>query len=95
MVIITAAGESGMPQNAGERIDHASRMVDAAVGRGIDLSDIYVDPLMFPISVNTEFGKHVFDAIRTTAPKDTGPKFTLQVVSATFHSACHAGAYHQ
>jgi len=64
VVIVTAAGESGMPQNAEERIDHASRMIDAAVQRGIDLSDMYVDPLMFPISVNTDSGNHVLDAIR-------------------------------
>jgi 5-methyltetrahydrofolate--homocysteine methyltransferase len=63
VVIVTAAGESGMPQNAEQRIDHASRMVDAAVERGIDLSDIFIDPLMFPISVNTDSGNHVFDAI--------------------------------
>jgi 5-methyltetrahydrofolate--homocysteine methyltransferase len=39
-------------------------MIDAAVQRGIDLGDMYVDPLMFPISVNTDSGNHVLDAIR-------------------------------
>jgi 5-methyltetrahydrofolate--homocysteine methyltransferase len=28
------------------------------------LSDIYIDPLMFPISVDQQYGNHVFDAIR-------------------------------
>lgn len=64
VVITTAAGESGMPQNSEERIDNASRMVDAALEKGIDLKDIFVDPLMFPISVNTDSGNHVLDAIR-------------------------------
>jgi 5-methyltetrahydrofolate--homocysteine methyltransferase len=64
VVIVTAAGESGMPQNAEERIDNASRMVDAAVQKEIDLADMYVDPLMFPISVNTDSGNDVLDAIR-------------------------------
>jgi 5-methyltetrahydrofolate--homocysteine methyltransferase len=63
-VIVTAAGESGMPQNSEQRVDNASRMVDAAVKRGIGLGDIFVDPLMFPISVNTDSGNHVLDAIR-------------------------------
>ena len=63
-VIVTAAGESGMPQNDAERVDHASRMVDAALGKGIAIEDIFVDPLVFPISVDSEFGNHCFNAIR-------------------------------
>ena len=63
-VVITAAGESGMPQSAQERVDHASRMVDAAQERGMPLADLFIDPLIFPISVDSEFGNHCFDAIR-------------------------------
>ncbi len=62
-VIVTAAGESGMPQSAAERVANASRMVDAATAQGIALGDIFIDPLMFPISVDQSFGNHVFDAI--------------------------------
>jgi len=63
-VIVTAAGPAGLPKDAAERIDNASRMVDTAIERGIPLGDQFVDPLMFPISVNTESGKHVLEAIR-------------------------------
>ncbi len=64
-VVVTAAGASGMPQNAEERIDHATQMVDAALEKGIPAADIFVDPLVFPISVNMEFGHHCLDAIRS------------------------------
>lgn len=63
-VVVTAAGESGMPSSTAERVENASRMIDAAVGKGIALSDIHVDPLVFPISVDKEFGLHCLDAIR-------------------------------
>ncbi|MDE2704253.1 MAG: dihydropteroate synthase [Gemmatimonadota bacterium] len=63
-VIITAAGESGMPQSARERIDHARQMVDKALALGLPLADLYIDPLIFPISVDAQFGHHAFDAIR-------------------------------
>ena len=63
-VIVTAAGDSGMPEDADERIGNASRMVDSALEKGIPLSDVYVDPLIFPISVDSRFGHHSFDAIR-------------------------------
>ncbi len=63
-VIVTAAGEAGMPSDSSERIANASRMVEAATGAGISLGDIFVDPLVFPISVDGNFGLHTLDAIR-------------------------------
>ena len=63
-VIVTAAGESGMPSDTGERVANASRVVDAALARGVPARDIYVDPLVFPIAVDQEFGNHCLEAIR-------------------------------
>jgi 5-methyltetrahydrofolate--homocysteine methyltransferase len=63
-VIVTAAGDSGMPSNAEERVANAARMVEAAVGKDIRLDRVYVDPLIFPIAVDGEFGHHALDAIR-------------------------------
>jgi 5-methyltetrahydrofolate--homocysteine methyltransferase len=63
-VIVTAAGEKGMPQNEVERLENASRMVEAALARGISLDSIYVDVLVFPISVDGQFGHHALETIR-------------------------------
>lgn len=63
-VIITAAGERGMPQNSEERITHASRMIDAALAKRIPVEDLYVDALVFPISVDIQFGNHYLAALR-------------------------------
>ena len=63
-VVVTAAGERGMPNGADERVANATRMVEAALARGFALGDLYVDPLVFPISVDSTFGHHCFDAIR-------------------------------
>lgn len=63
-VIVTAAGEKGMPQNEVERLENASRMVEAALVRGISLDSIYVDVLVFPISVDGQFGHHALETIR-------------------------------
>lgn len=75
-VVVTAAGESGMPQDAVERVANASRMVAAAVGKGIAVEDIFIDPLMFPISVDQAFGNHVLDAIRQLRDR-FGPKIHI------------------
>ena len=63
-VVVTAAGASGMPSDAAGRVDNASAMVDAALAKGIRLDDIFVDPLVFPISVDGGFGSHALDAMR-------------------------------
>lgn len=62
--IVTSSGAEGMPSDAGERIDNASRMVEAALAAGMAEDDIYVDPLVFPISVDGSYGLHVLDAMR-------------------------------
>ncbi len=69
VVIVTAAGESGMPQNVEQRIEHASRIVEAATKQGIALGDMFIDPLYFPISVDQEFGNHAFESIRQLRSK--------------------------
>ena len=62
-VVVTAAGESGMPTNADERVVNASRIIEVSLAKGILLDRIYVDPLIFPIAVNGEYGRHCLDAI--------------------------------
>jgi 5-methyltetrahydrofolate--homocysteine methyltransferase len=68
-VVITAAGKSGMPQNTAERMEHATLMVEAAQQRDIPLSDLYIDPLIFPIAVDGQFGNHAFETIRQLRAK--------------------------
>jgi 5-methyltetrahydrofolate--homocysteine methyltransferase len=63
-VIVTASGASAMPDGTAERVANASAMVERALALGISMDLIYVDPLVFPISVDGRFGEHCLDAIR-------------------------------
>lgn len=63
-VIVTAAGEKGMPTGVDDRVENASRMVEAALGEGLALSEIHVDPLVFPVSVDPRFPAHALDSMR-------------------------------
>jgi len=63
-VIVTAAGERGMPSGVSDRLANAGRMIEAALGKGIVAQDIFVDPLIFPISVDKSFALHSLDAMR-------------------------------
>ena len=75
-VVVTAAGEKGMPAGTSERVANASRMVDAALEKGIAINHIHVDPLVFPISVDKEFGLHCLGAIREIRAK-YGPEIHI------------------
>lgn len=75
-VVVTGAGDSGMPSDADERVANASRMVALALARGIPLDRTYVDPLVFPISVDGRFGNHCLDAFRRLRDR-YGPEIHL------------------
>ena len=63
-VVVTAAGESGIPGDVEGRLENAGRIVELALERGIGLERIYVDPLIFPISVNGASGEHCLETFR-------------------------------
>ena len=52
-----------MPENADERLENATRVVDAASDRGVAYEDMFIDPLFFPVSVDKAYGPHAFEAI--------------------------------
>lgn len=75
-VIVTAAGDSGMPEGAAERVTNAAEMVEHATARRIPLERLAIDPLVFPISVDGRFVNHCLDAIRTLRQR-LGPEIRI------------------
>jgi 5-methyltetrahydrofolate--homocysteine methyltransferase len=75
-VIVTAAGSTGMPSDAGERVANATRIVAAARAKGIPDGRLYVDPLVFPISVDPRYGQDCLAAIRHLR-ESLGPEIRL------------------
>ena len=75
-VVVTAAGEKGMPEGAHDRLENAGIMIEAARSRGFELSELHVDPLIFPISVDGAFGEHTLEAIRRLRA-DYGPELHI------------------
>ena len=63
-IVVTAAGAEGMPEDASQRVANVKQLMDLALARGIPLSDIYIDGLVFPSSVSPDYGMHYLDAVR-------------------------------
>jgi 5-methyltetrahydrofolate--homocysteine methyltransferase len=63
-VVVTATGESGMPTGTDDRVANAKNIIELAVDRGISLDRIHVDPLVFPIAVDGDSGRHCLSVYR-------------------------------
>ena len=61
--IIMASNEVGMPSDSDERVENVGRILEMALTKGMAKEDIFVDPLFFPIAVDSNYGRHALDAI--------------------------------
>ena len=62
--VVSAASESSMPDSSDERLENLEQLIDVCFKKGLISEDIYVDPLIFPISVSCAYGKDALDAIK-------------------------------
>jgi 5-methyltetrahydrofolate corrinoid/iron sulfur protein methyltransferase len=68
VVIAGATGETSMPATVEERLQNFEKLMPLLTGAGLSVADIYLDPLIFPASVNAQNSKDALDAI--TALRD-------------------------
>jgi hypothetical protein len=62
-VVVSAAGESGLPSGVDDRVANAERIVAEAASRGIAPNAMYVDPLVIPVAVEPEAGAWFLEAV--------------------------------
>ncbi len=69
VVIAGATGESSMPQNTEERVQNLELLVNKLHDAGFEDGEVYLDPLVFPASVDSNNGKMIFEAIAVLRQK--------------------------
>jgi 5-methyltetrahydrofolate--homocysteine methyltransferase len=62
-VIALCMSDAGMPQTVADRIKIADELVDGLVKHNVAVANIFVDPLVQPVSVNNTFGMEFINAI--------------------------------
>lgn len=62
-VVALCMARTSMPTTADERIAVASELIERLTKAGIALNDIYVDPLVQPVSVDVRMGSAILKAI--------------------------------
>ncbi|SVE00180.1 uncharacterized protein METZ01_LOCUS453034, partial [marine metagenome] len=63
-IIAMATSETGMPEDENDRMVNAKKILDKSIEIGFSLDEIYLDAIVFPISVNSQCGNHYFDAVK-------------------------------
>ena len=64
VVVAGATGAEKMPEGKEQRVENCGKIVDRLRAAGFSLSDIFLDPLVFPVSVDPNNGLYVLEAIR-------------------------------
>ncbi|MFO7801739.1 MAG: methyltetrahydrofolate cobalamin methyltransferase [Desulfovermiculus sp.] len=62
-VVALCMSDSGMPETAEDRFSIASDLVNKLVQKGVKVENIYVDPLVQPVSTNDSYGREFLKAI--------------------------------
>ncbi|WP_291321666.1 dihydropteroate synthase [Desulfonatronospira sp.] len=62
-VVALCMSEEGMPETAEDRFAIAEKLVNVLIQKGIKADDIYVDPLVQPISTNKMYGVEFLNSI--------------------------------
>lgn len=88
-VVVMCIDEEGQARTAADKVRIASRTIDDLTGRwGMELSDILIDTLTFPIATGQEEtrrdGIETIEAIREIARRYPGVNFTLGISNISF-----------
>ncbi|RPJ10444.1 MAG: methyltetrahydrofolate cobalamin methyltransferase [Deltaproteobacteria bacterium] len=62
-VVALCMSDEGMPQTADERLSIADRLINGLVRNKVPIENIYVDPLVQPVSTNNSFGVEFLQAV--------------------------------
>jgi len=71
-VVALCMGRTAMPATVQERIDVAAELIDGLTRAGVDPRQIFVDPLVQPVSVDVRMGPVVLEAISRIMSRFSG-----------------------
>ncbi|MBU0987361.1 MAG: methyltetrahydrofolate cobalamin methyltransferase [Proteobacteria bacterium] len=63
-VVALCMAQTAMPTTADERVAVAAELIEKLINAGVALEDIYVDPLVQPVSVDVDMGTAVLAAMQ-------------------------------
>lgn len=83
-VVALCMDDSGMPETAEDRLRVVDRLWEGLTKAGVRPEDIFFDPLVKPIGVDTRFGMQVLDTIREIHLRYPGAHTTCGLSNISF-----------
>ncbi len=83
-VIALCMSDEGMPDNAEDRINYGKRLVDKLIEDGVPAENIFVDPIINPISVDGTVGLQILEAIETISNYNENIHITCGLSNISF-----------
>ena len=83
-VMALCMGDEGMPETADDRLQVAARLVADLEKDGVPMDDIFLDPLIKPISVNGEYGYQALETIAGITAWNKGVHITCGLSNISF-----------
>ncbi len=73
-VLALCMDDGGVPETVEDRLRIAAKLVDGLVGAGVSGDDVFIDPLVKPICINTGYGMTALKATRAVKVAFPGVK---------------------
>lgn len=83
-VIALCMDDSGMPNTAEDRLKVVEKLSDGFSREGIPMEDVFLDPLVKPISVNSSFGNEVLVTLEEINRRYKGVHTTCGLSNVSF-----------
>ncbi|HOA54046.1 MAG: methyltetrahydrofolate cobalamin methyltransferase [Acetivibrionales bacterium] len=83
-VIALCMDDSGMPETTEERVAIADKLITGLTAKGIDISDIFIDPMIRPVSTGSHYGTVALETIRSVRTKFPGVHITCGLSNISF-----------
>ncbi len=83
-VVALCMSDEGMPETADDRLEIAKRLLSDLDKDGIPLTNVFLDPLIKPVSVNGEYGPQALDAIERISALGSGAHITSGLSNISF-----------
>ncbi|HPT78745.1 MAG TPA: methyltetrahydrofolate cobalamin methyltransferase [Candidatus Atribacteria bacterium] len=83
-IIALCMDDDGMPETAEQRVRIADWLINTMTKGGVDINDIYIDPMVRPVSTGTHYGIVALETIRRVMAEFPGVHTTCGLSNISF-----------
>ena len=83
-VVGLCVSDDGMPETTDQRLKIADRLIQGLTGAGLEPENIFIDPLVQPVSVNPAYGPAFLKAVSEIKTRFPGVKTICGLSNASF-----------